>query len=397
MGESVAARGEEEIRQPGRLNRPGFVELYFDLVYVVALVVLGQRLVGHLTWLGVGQTLILFLAFAVIWMLTAWVPDTFNADRARIQVQIIWVMIGILVMCRAVSGAFEGRGPLFAIAYLSVHLGASTYLRLSATGADVRSRMSRILFWFCVSGPLWLVGAFTAADHRTALWGGAILLEYTAAALGWPAPKLGRSAVREWRLEAERVSERYRQLLIVAFGVVIFVSGLMLSRGSHTLDRFGAFVVMFATTALMWRTYTHRAGTLLSQAFAASFNASRFGQFAGIAHLIMVAGVLAEAVTAQLLIAHPVGGTSAPRGAVILGGPVLFLIGRGLLDYLVFSRVSWSRPGALILLAALAPAVELLPPIAVGGLAAVILLGVAIVNVAAIRRHPPMAAPPTVR
>ena len=56
---------------PG-LERPAFLELFFDLVYVFALVTLATVLADDLTWTGVAKTLVLLLGFTMIWALTVW-------------------------------------------------------------------------------------------------------------------------------------------------------------------------------------------------------------------------------------------------------------------------------------------------------------------------------------
>jgi low temperature requirement protein LtrA len=61
-------------------------------------------------------------------------------------------------------------------------------------------------------------------------------------------------------------------------------------------------------------------------------------------HLVMVAGVITIAVGYKHVIAHPLDHTHLAWIAVILGGPALFLAGRALFEYAVFSRVSRDRP-----------------------------------------------------
>jgi low temperature requirement protein LtrA len=376
-------------------ERPAFLELFFDLVYILALIALAKKLINELSWAAAGQTLILLLAFSLIWALTAWGAATFDLNRPAAQAQIIAVMFGSLVMAAAVPGAFGDRGHIFVAAYLAIHFGSSSFYMFTLPEAPLRSRSGRILFWFIISSPAWIIGAFLGGTAHGVLWAVAITVEYTAAVLGWPIPPFGRSPA-EWRLTGERVAERYRQFFIIALGVAIFVIAMTFSADGFTMTRGAAFGVVFVTTVLMWRIYIYRAGELLIIAIATAANPSRFTQFAAVAHLVMVAGVVVTAVTAQLVIGRPFGDTPAAWGTVILGGPALFLLGRGLLDYTAFSRVSWSRPVGLVLLAAVAPTVPLLPPLMVAVAATLVLLGIAVSNLIAIRAHPPRPTPPAI-
>jgi low temperature requirement protein LtrA len=58
---------------------------------------------------------------------------------------------------------------------------------------------------------------------------------------------------------------------------------------------------------------------------------------------------------------------------VILGGPALFLVGRGTFEYAVFGRLSRPRVIGALALLAITPAMTLVPPLAVATTAAIIL------------------------
>jgi low temperature requirement protein LtrA len=393
----MAAGGEEAAReQDAGPRRPEFLELFFDLVYLLALAVLSQKLIDHLTWASAGQALILLMSFSLIWALTAWAADTFDLDRPTVQAQIIAVSFGSLVMAAAVPGAFKNRGLVFVVAYLAIHFGSSLYYILLLKEPEPRRRSVRIFSWFCASAPLWLAGAFLGGTVRWALWAAAIVIEYTGASLGFPTRRLVHPPVTEWRLAGERVSERYRQFLIIAFGVAIFVTAAELGGQRFTLGRGAAFVAAFVITTMMWRIYIYQAGEMLTNAIATATHRSRYTQFAAVAHVVMVAGVILTAVNDQLVIRRPYGDTPTAWGVVMLGGPAVFLIGRGLLDYTVFSRLSWSRPVGLVVLAAVAPAVQFMPPLLVAWATTLTLFGIAVSNLIAVRAYPPRPTPPPI-
>jgi low temperature requirement protein LtrA len=74
--------------------------------------------------------------------------------------------------------------------------------------------------------------------------------------------------------------------------------------------------------------------------------------------------------------------------AVILGGPALFLAGRAIFEYAVFSRVSPDRVIGILVLAGISPAMIHAPPLLAALAAAVVLAGVAVADTARARRHP---------
>ncbi|MFE9691937.1 low temperature requirement protein A [Micromonospora sp. NPDC005806] len=378
-------------RDPGR---PAFLELFFDLVFVFAMISLVKTLAADVSWTGVGETLVLLLAFTLVWALTTWAADTLDLARPAVQVHYIGVAAASLLLAAAAPDAYDGRGLLFAVTYLTIHLGSSIYYLLLRPSTSEPLRSGRILFWYTIAAVGWIGGGLAAGPTRLMLWAATVGLEYAAASLGWPVPRRGRSQPQEWRLVGERVAERYRQFVIIALGASIFVIGTTFSVSDYTMDRARALVVVFTIVVLTWRIYIYRAGELLTEAIARSTNPSLLTQSAAVTHLIMVAGIGGMAVTSHLVVMRPFGETPPSWAAVILGGPALFLVGRGVLDYTVFGRVSRSRLAGLVLLAGVAPAAHLLPPVVVALLAMSILALIAAANLVSTHLHARAPMPP---
>jgi low temperature requirement protein LtrA len=103
----------------------------------------------------------------------------------------------------------------------------------------------------------------------------------------------------------------------------------------------------------------------------------------------MIAGIVVTAVGAELVITHPRGHTQPASVAVILGGPALFIAGRAIFEYTVFTRVSRDRPIGLLVLAALTPAMLHVPPLIVALAATAILTAIAFADAARARGRPP--------
>ncbi|TDC26061.1 low temperature requirement protein A [Micromonospora sp. 15K316] len=375
-------------------GRPLFVELFLDLVYVFALVSLTKTLTGNLSWTGTARTLVLLLAFALIWTLTTWAGGTSRLARPAVGAHIIGTAAAGLLLAAAAPRAFDDRGLLFAGTYVFFHLGSITYFLLVVRDTADPRRTGRLAVWEAVAAVGWIFGAFTEGPARLGLWAAAVAVEYGAAALGWPVAGLGRSKSLEWQLGGGRVPERFRQFVVVAFGAAVLTTGTTFSRQEYTLHRGYALVVVFTIVVLMWRIYIYRAGELLTEAIARSADPGLLTRTAAVCHLAMVAGIVGVAVTSDLVVVRPFGETPPSWAAVLLGGPALFLIGRGLLDFTVFGRVSRSRVVGLVLLAGIAPASSLLPPVLVALLAMLVLALIAAANLVATRLHERTPAPP---
>ncbi|MEV4656037.1 low temperature requirement protein A [Micromonospora sp. NPDC049301] len=334
---------------PGRLlqrredpRRASFLELFFDLAIIFALTRLSRTLLSDLTVHGGFRVLLLLAAIWWVWFVTAWSADWFDPRTSLIVVLLLWVMFGGLLMAAAVPTAFDAHAMVFALAYVSIHLGRAFLLIPALRGHPLQLRTARVAIWFAVSGVLWVVGA-AVAPARELLWALALILDYTMARLGWPTPRLGRSSWPDLQVNGEHLSERYQQIFIIALGELILISGITYSDSGLDRESTMAFAVAFLTAVALARLYLSPAGGRLGAAIeAAGPPGSRLALQAGYLHLVMIAGVLATSVGMELTIGDP--GSSAPaRLTVVVAGPVLFLIGRLLLSAVIDGSVSRPR------------------------------------------------------
>jgi low temperature requirement protein LtrA len=375
-------------RGPEEPERATFLDLFFDLAFVFALFRLSQGLLAHLRWSGAFQTVVLVLAMGLVWGSTARISNRYDPGRTAIQLLAIGSMLGTLVLAAAAPEAFSAHGLVFAGAYVAVHIGRSLFVVVITRGDERRFGWQQ-LFWFGVSALPWLTGAFTQGWARGVLWALAVTVDYASLRLGWPTPGLGRMRAAESAISGELVAERQRQFFIIALGEPILITGLAVTSSSRfEPDRTAAAVVAFATTVLLWRIYIYRAGEVLGAAIAAAPDPLRVAISALYAHPVMIAGLVAVSVGDGLVITHPAGHTKPAWIAVIFGGPALFLAGRAILEYAVFSRVSRDRVIGVLVLAAVSPAMVLVPPPLAALTAAVVLAGIAVADTARARRHP---------
>jgi low temperature requirement protein LtrA len=375
-------RGREEPRQVT------FLDLFFDLVFVFALFRLSHALLAHLRWSGAFQTAVLLLAMWWVWDHTAEIIDRYDPAQPKIQLLVIGSMLGALLLAAVAPEAFSARGLVFAGAYVVVQAGRSLFLVAVTRGGERRPE-ARQLFWYGVSALPWLAGAAAHGWARAVLWALAVTVDYAAPRIGWPTPGLGRGHAAEFAITGEFLAERQRQFFIIALGELILVTGLAVtsSRG-FAADHVAAAVVAFATTVLLWRIYIYRAGQVLGPAVAVAPDPLRTAVTALYAHPVMIAGLVAISVGDELVITHPAGHTPPAWIAVILGGPALFLSGRAILEYAVFSRVSPDRVIGVLVLAAVSPTMVFAPPLLAALTAAVVLAGVAVIDAARTRRLP---------
>ncbi|WP_410819106.1 low temperature requirement protein A [Micromonospora sp. 050-3] len=358
----ASERGAALLRPPMSSGRATFLELFFDLAFVVALTRVSQRFAdlsddtGWALVAGFGRTLLLFLALWLIWSHTTWITSRYEPEQPIIQAVVVGTMFAALVMAVTLPRAMEERALPFAAAYVMVMVVRPLVLAAALRGHPRRLVGFRFAVWAAVTAPLWLGGAVGPDRLRLPLWAAALAVDYLVWGLGWPLPWLGASKVSRWRIAGTHLADRHQQMFLIALGESILVIGVVYSGTDYSAERAAAFAVAFATSALLWRIYFYRAGLLLSDALGRAGMPGRLGTASGRTHLLLVFSVLVTSVGYELVIDHPFGPPRPSWLLFVVGGPVLFLAGRMRLEYEIFGRVSRSRMIGLVALLLFTPA-----------------------------------------
>lgn len=363
------------LRGRGEPQYPTFLELFFDLVYIFMLSRLSVGLAEDLTVRGAAQTAVLLMAAWWVWVLTAWLTDLFNPRLSIIQATVLAVMFGTLLMAIAVPRAFGDYGWLLVGAYFGIHLVRDAVL-IPGTRVNraVQARSIRVFFWFGVTAVPWVAGVFVHGTARLLLWSVAVVVDLGSARIGWPTPKLGRTELASQIFTGSHLSERHREIFLIALGELILSAGMGLAGSGFQAGRVAASAVGFASAVVLFQLYFHRVRQFLAPPAVKVVERVRPGTSTSYSHLVMVAGVLAVSTSVSLVADRPFGAAPAAWVAAIVGGPVLFLLGSLLFDAVLTGRILWPRALGIVVLCAIAPAMALLPPLAVLIVANLVLL-----------------------
>ncbi|MFC4106496.1 low temperature requirement protein A [Micromonospora zhanjiangensis] len=385
MGSGVRLLRSERSKQEA-----SFVELFFDLVLVFALnrVVatstsqLASSPAGAGKWASLLQALLLILPLTWVWSMTAYSTARFEPRRMAVQVMVLVTAFGVLLLGVVTPKAFDGSAWAFAGVYVALQAGRALVVALALRSHWLQRLYWGILVWFCVSAAAWLLGAVAHGAARMLLWSLAIVIEYGSARLGWWVPWQKPERILAWEDAAGHLADRYQQLVLIVLGETILAVGIAYTEASESprLPQTLGLVIAFITAVLLWRIYFYKAGELFGSAVTLAANPASLGRVAGTSHLFMIIGVAAIAIGNELVQKHPGGYTYKAWLALMLGGPALFVAGRTLLEWVVFSRVSRSRLlgiGALLLLAV---PLTFAPPLGVVAVVPVVLLAIAVAD-----------------
>ncbi|MGW0214829.1 low temperature requirement protein A [Micromonospora chokoriensis] len=380
----MASRADRLLRGRDSPLSASFLELFFDLAFVLALSQLAEHLLHDLTVAGALRTALLLTGIWWIWVPTTWFADWYDPESPAVRWLLVASALGALLVGVAIPQALDGRGLLFAGAYVSVHIARGVVTTFALRGHPRQTRTLRILCWFSVSAIPWLAGGLLP-DWRVPLWLLALALDLTGPRLGWPTPLMGRTRQQELHLAGGHFAERYQQIMIIALGELVLVAGLSYAGTDLHLPQTAAFLLVFATAVLIGLLYVTPAGQRLGPAIERA-DPSRLGVVTGYVHLVMIAGLVVTSVGAELSIAHPSRTGDRTAVVVILSGPTLFLIGRILFSVAIHRRLSWPRVAALFVLAAAAGLLRM-PLLAVSAVATVVVLVVVVLDHAGISSY----------
>lgn len=355
------------------------VELFFDLVFVFAVTQLSHHLMQHFTPLGALETLLLTLGVWWVWVYTTWVTNWLDPEKIPTRLLLFVLMFAGLVLSASLPQAFGERAWSFAAAYVFMQVGRTAYFIWAVAGhPNMVRNFQRILVWLVLSSVFWFAGA-AQPELRLPLWALALAIEFVSPSLGFYVPGLGRSLTRDWNVEGGHMSERCALFVIIALGESILVTGATFGQGEWNATTFAAFAVSFTGSIAMWWIYFDAAADAGTARFVESDDPGRIARVAyTYVHLAIVAGIIVSAVGDEFVLAHPLGHADAKTAIAVLGGAALYLAGNAAFRWTTTRRLATSHLAGIAALALVGVAASHLPPLALSGACALIVMGVAV-------------------
>jgi low temperature requirement protein LtrA len=303
-----------------------WLELFFDLVFVVAVAQLSNGLGNEIT---LRDGLILAGLFVPVWW--AWVGFTFYADRFDTddvihRVLMVGGMFAVAALASAIPDVFAGASTGFVIGYVAVRsVLVLLYVRAWLSVPAARPLVNVYISAFTASIGLWLVSLAFAAPARYVMWGVALAVD-----LG--TPLLSAERIRLVPIHASHIPERLGLFTIIVFGETVLAVVIGTDTVSWTLESGAVAALGFVVAAALWWLYfDYLDMSLIGRTIAA-------GQVYLYAHLPLLLGLTAFGAGVKLTIKATESG-DVPEGAAwaIGGGIALAMLAMGLI-HLVSAR-----------------------------------------------------------
>ncbi len=363
-------------------SKVGFVELFFDLVFVFAATQLSHALLDDLTLAGAARTVLLLVAVWWVWVFTTWVTNWVTPNRTPVRLMLFVLMLLGLVMSASIPQAFEGRGLAFAASYAAMQVGRSLFMLWALSGGHARTNhrnFIRITAWLAVSAVFWVWGGFAEGDARWQLWTVALLIELASPALGFHVPGIGRSTTKDWDVSGHHMAERCSLFVIIALGEVILLSGTTFARLEWDAAILTVFITNVIAAIAMWWIYFNVGAERAIHNIAHAEDPGRLARMAyTYLHAPLICALVISAVGTELTLMHPHGHVGMPMALTMLGSTALYLVANMLFKRATGGRWALSHGVGLLATGGLALATGLMSPVTLSVAVAATLIGVAV-------------------
>ena len=342
------------------------LELFFDLVFVLALTQCTALMADEPTWEGLAKGLLVLGILWWAWGGYAWLTSVVNPEEGAVRIAFFAAMAGFLVVALCVPEAFGDLGLALAIAYAFVRAAQIALFLLASEGDEnMRQSVLGLAASTAVGVGLLVVASFLDGWAQGALWALALALDMAGPYF---------FGAEGWRIIPEHFAERHGLILIIALGESIVAIGVGAEAGV-TAGVVTAAVAGIALAAAQWWAYFDVVALVAARRLASKSGREQ-NEMArdsySYLHFPMIAGIVLIALAEKKTLGH----TSEPLKIVpafaLLGGLAMYLLAHVAFRYRNIHSLNSARLiTALIYLALLPLAVEV-PALTISLIAAAI-------------------------
>ena len=226
-----------------------WLELFFDLVFVVAVAELAHELSGDVSLAGFGRFVALFVPVWWAWIGATYYANRFDTDDALHRLLTFVQMVAAAALAVNVHHGLGETSAGFAVSYAVFRFVlVLQYARAGRQVAEARALTRRFGTGFAVAATLWLLSAFVPAPWRFVLWAAGLAVDF---ATPISAGRLHTTLAPH----EEHLPERFGLFTIIVLGesAVGVVNGV--TEVAWTLGSFFTAVFGFAVAFALWWLY----------------------------------------------------------------------------------------------------------------------------------------------
>ncbi|MDQ6927098.1 MAG: low temperature requirement protein A [Actinomycetota bacterium] len=337
-----AARREEERVTP--------LELFFDLVFVLAITQCTALMASEPTWHGLGKGLLILGVLWWAWVGYAWLTSVVDPEEGAVRLAMFAAMAAFLVVALCVPRAFENLGLTFAIAYGLVRVAhIALFLLASRNDPALRQSVTGLAISSAIGVGLLVGAAFVDGAPQGVLWVLALLLD-----AGGPFV----FGAEGWKLVPGHFAERHGLIVLIALGESIVAIGVGSAAGV-TAGVITAAVLGMALAAGMWWAYFDVVAYVAARRLASLPEGRKRNEMArdsySYLHFPMVASIVLVALGLKQTLLHLDGPLALVPAVALIGGVALYLLSHVAFRFRNFRTINKERLIVALVLLALLP------------------------------------------
>jgi low temperature requirement protein LtrA len=326
------------------------LELFFDLVFVLAITQCTALMAHDPTWRGIGQGLVVLGLLWWSWVGYAWLTSVVDPDEGGVRLVLFAAMAALLVTSLCVPEAFGDLALTLALAYGGVRAAhIALFMLASRDDPGLRQAVVGLAVSTAIGVGILVLGSQFDGDVRLAVWAAALVFDMAGPLF------IDTSG---WRLVAGHFAERHGLIMIVALGESIVAIGVGAEAGVDG-GVITAAILGIAVACAFWWAYFDVAALAAARRLAEVEEIGARNQLARDAfsylHLPMVAAIVLVALGMKVTLAHvgdPLGWVTA---TALVGGAALYLFAHVALKLRSLGTLSTQRLVAGFVLVALIP------------------------------------------
>jgi low temperature requirement protein LtrA len=335
------------------------LELFFDLVFVLALTQCTQLMSDRPTWEGMAQGLLVLGLLWWAWGGYSWITSVVDPEDDSVRIVIFVAMAGMLIVALAVPAAFGGLGLEFVLAYAVVRYAQlGLFMIASRDAPDLRHSVLTLAGSTTAGIAILLGGSFLDSGPQAAVWAVALALD-----MGGPY-FFGSSG---WRLVPAHFAERHGLILIIALGESIVAIGVGVA-GELSFGQGTAAVVGVALAAAMWWMYFDVVALVAARRLERAEPGRVQNEMArdsySYLHFPMIAGVVLVALGLKKTLGDVDDPLKIVPAFALLGGMVAYLMAHVSFRYRHVHTINTRRAGLAVILLAFLPVATEIPALA---------------------------------
>ena len=341
------------------------LELFFDLVFVLALTQCTVLMADPATWGNLLRGLLVLGVLWWSWVGYAWLTSVVNPEEGSVRLAMFAAMAAFLVAGLCVPRAFGADAVAFACAYAvvrSAHI--ALFVLASRDDAQLRKSVVGLAASTAIGVGLLVAAALASGDARVALWGVALVLD-----MGGPY----LFGAEGWKLVPGHFAERHGLIVIIALGESIVAIGV--GRTASVNGEIVATAALgIAVAAALWWVYFDVTAIAAERRLAGAHPGREQNEIArdsySYLHFFLVAGVALAAVGLKRTLGHVDDPLQLVTRVALLGGLAMYLLALVALRLRNMHTLSVRRLLCALVLLALVPATKSTSALLTVGIAA---------------------------